>query len=332
MLCEHCGRSFASRKSLSIHCQALHDCATFGCPYCCYSANFRASLLSHVKRIHGKDLTGKQVKPPYTCSLCSFSCFTKYEFGRHKMKHDGAKPHKCPICDFATAEKGTLKKHMRHHTGETPFTCKDCSKKFTSQSGLARHSRIHTGVKPYPCQTCGKAYADKKSLDTHQYTHLNIKPYMCHVCTYSCVRKDILVNHICKAHGLELHDLPAYLANKIAAKNDVSESVKTAVAAARPSVTHTVRVELAGDSPEVVCGGSAMAALDRGTTAQSLTDPEETMIVGSLTPVLMGSSRGSAVGQSYAGQSVGAGIMPSALTYGTDGAEEYGVPLYIIQK
>ncbi|XP_068083980.1 zinc finger protein 2 [Anabrus simplex] len=144
--CNHCGKLYCSRSSVSEHVeihmdQALHECGI---------------------RSMGSTLT----KP----------------MGLHTVENR----FQCPVCQKTLRNTSHLKYHSRSHTGVRPFCCIICGKAFADKGILTRHHRTHTGEKPYSCSSLRDAegcisgpFADS-SNNTLQYSKLRVGAQNCH--------------------------------------------------------------------------------------------------------------------------------------------------------
>lgn len=131
LLCDLCGKGFASVNSLKLH-----------------------------KMQH----TGEK---PFVCSVCSKAFVVKAQLQYHSRLHTGEKPFVCPTCGKGFVGKLGLTQHIRTHTGERPYICTVCGKGFTQSTHLKGHMRSHTGEKPNICHLCGKAYKNRLDLRFH---------------------------------------------------------------------------------------------------------------------------------------------------------------------
>ena len=131
LLCDLCGKGFASVNSLKLH-----------------------------KMQH----TGEK---PFVCSVCSKAFVVKAQLQYHSRLHTGEKPFVCSTCGKGFVGKLGLTQHIRTHTGERPYICTVCGKGFTQSTHLKGHMRSHTGEKPNICHLCGKAYKNRLDLRFH---------------------------------------------------------------------------------------------------------------------------------------------------------------------
>lgn len=131
LLCDLCGKGFASMNSLKLH------------------------RMQH---------TGEK---PFVCSICNKAFVVKAQLQYHARLHTGEKPFVCPTCGKGFVGKLGLTQHVRTHTGERPYICTVCGKAFTQSTHLKGHTRSHTGEKPNICHLCGKAYKNRLDLRFH---------------------------------------------------------------------------------------------------------------------------------------------------------------------
>ncbi|KAM6958849.1 zinc finger and BTB domain-containing protein 9-like [Aplochiton taeniatus] len=110
VICEHCGLTFPSAQSLTIHTHTSHLL------YSCLCCNKHFQHANHLKR--------------------------------HMAVHrgsTGAKGHECPLCYKTFTQKSTLIDHMNLHSGERPHRCAYCNARFAHKPALRRHLKEQHG-------------------------------------------------------------------------------------------------------------------------------------------------------------------------------------------
>uniref|UniRef100_A0AC34GLM1 C2H2-type domain-containing protein n=1 Tax=Panagrolaimus sp. ES5 TaxID=591445 RepID=A0AC34GLM1_9BILA len=65
---------------------------------------------------HGGPTESQDNSKAFVCSICNFSCPSKFHYNSHMNTHGD---HQCSMCDYTSRTEGRLKKHMREsHTRE----------------------------------------------------------------------------------------------------------------------------------------------------------------------------------------------------------------------
>ncbi|XP_055908850.1 zinc finger protein 665 [Eupeodes corollae] len=142
LICDKCGKSFASRTSLNDHSRS--NCGKdplYRCDICDKRFSTAGILKTH-SLLH-KD------EQPYACDKCGKRFKIKAQYKTHiKMKHTDNKPFKCDLCPKAYPYRESLLTHMTVHTGLKRYSCNGCSKRFTCISNLQAHRKVYA-------DTCG---------------------------------------------------------------------------------------------------------------------------------------------------------------------------------
>jgi len=97
-----------------------------------------------------------------------------------------------------------LKKRMSGR--EARYPCSICGKSFKQRCHLYRHIRQHTGKKRFICQICSHGFFQRSNLRQHVRTHSTNEKishrFACHVCPKRFTRKQGMVKHVEKMHGI----------------------------------------------------------------------------------------------------------------------------------
>ncbi|GAB1225130.1 hypothetical protein ENUP19_0243G0009 [Entamoeba nuttalli] len=119
LICPHpgCGKSFNTKKCLSVHMQTHSG------------------------------------KKPFSCNICGMKFLRKHDCNVHMRVHTGEKPYECLICHKHFARHSDLKVHEKVHSDEKPFQCPfiGCCKAFKRKHDLKKHITFHVkhSVKEY---------------------------------------------------------------------------------------------------------------------------------------------------------------------------------------
>jgi KRAB domain-containing zinc finger protein len=212
--CSECEKLFSNHRKLKIHVARAHNKAR-QCEYCEFSTNNKADLLKHVKSSHiqqdsnstelricpdcGKILKGnnhlnfhiktKHLKlTKYSCDLCDFKSYGKYEIRSHIIIHhlplEMRKEFKCDLCPSVLTTAMSLKTHKTHkHSGLRPFSC-FCGKSYALRETLKSHIRnVHNGERKYKCPHCNKGFNSNPRLNDHvNNTHGKKQEIPCDKC------------------------------------------------------------------------------------------------------------------------------------------------------
>jgi len=194
-LCWDCGKGCRSNSAMRIHRLCCHSSAEdkrFSCEHCGKSYALKRSLDLHVAKLHA----GVR----YPCAQCGKLFRSASSLTRHDLMHTQERPFMCKECGKSFRSASELKIHVRYHTGERPFKCQECGKGFVQSYYLTAHMRMHSGEKPYQCPTCDKCFKSAGTLKRHRLTHTGEKPHKCTVCEMAFSRHELLKSHMRKLH------------------------------------------------------------------------------------------------------------------------------------
>ena len=99
--CEHCDKSFASKKSLKAHIESFHEKRRHICEVCGASFSHKGTLKYHIEKNHDKKSKPKQ---SHLCNICGKDYPLKLSLAMHIRRfHEGIydKNYQCDKCDYA---------------------------------------------------------------------------------------------------------------------------------------------------------------------------------------------------------------------------------------
>lgn len=132
LICEHCGREFASVLTLREHIKDLHlNRGTEKCPIC---GKFYFQLANHIRYTHEKKRSGE-------CPIC----LKTVQLLKSHMRDHNREQLPCKECGKTFPGEKYLKKHMKHmHFGGQRYTCLFCPNVYNSSPFL--HMRNKHGA------------------------------------------------------------------------------------------------------------------------------------------------------------------------------------------
>eukprot|EP00794_Sanderia_malayensis_P012904 gene12904-14234_t len=181
-----------------------HDKKLYKCQFCPRTFAIKKSCTIH-ERVH----TGEK---PHQCTTCQRAFTQKSHLADHMRTHTGARPFACNQCSLAFTTHSSRRRHQRvvHKVGEKVYTCELCGAVMTSKYSISRHLKRHeTGVvkneeKKFLCSICNHYFASSSSLRKHlQRMHNNEGGNtMCTLCNMSYYSESTLQQHLSRVHAI----------------------------------------------------------------------------------------------------------------------------------
>uniref|UniRef100_A0A3B3UIH6 Zinc finger protein 250-like n=1 Tax=Poecilia latipinna TaxID=48699 RepID=A0A3B3UIH6_9TELE len=215
--CQHCGKTFVSVQSLTLH-EAKHTGESrFRCGVCSKTFTNMASLNYH-QWLHVEDKPHKcdvclktfgleshlmshkklhTVKEKHVCDVCNRSFRLRRAMTQHRLTHSDDKQYACDVCGKRFKLEGSLKVHAKTHTErDRTFLCHVCCRTFLWKGTLMAHLKTHSSVRPFVCAVCSKGFWFKCDLKKHMRIHSDEAPYECSECGRRFKQKANLDSHI----------------------------------------------------------------------------------------------------------------------------------------
>ena len=172
-LCEACGKSYLSKRSLRRH-VAIHTGNRSLCYICAKQFTNEYEVKRHIQAAH--------FGIRYQCDQCESSYKTKCGLKYHKSVHLGDYKFICSICSRGFNYKADFEDHMAYHEGVKRHKCGKCEMYFCSRSNMMRHFRQCGKLvgRSNNCVMCGKCFKTKRYLNEHvQNVHENKSVWQC---------------------------------------------------------------------------------------------------------------------------------------------------------
>ncbi|KXJ82691.1 hypothetical protein RP20_CCG011158 [Aedes albopictus] len=191
LICELCGKKYATISSLTVHRSQHKEYQRFKCDECPKAFTFQCYLENH-KRIEHRN-------ERLICPLCGKLFKYGPDLKRHSLQHEEDKPFKCEECPAAFRHPSALHSHKAIHE-KLVFTCSICNKNFRYANSLRVHKRIHSGVKRFRCEICDREFSQKAPLMKHMDIHSVDRQVKCVVCDKVYYKKVELTIHQAQEH------------------------------------------------------------------------------------------------------------------------------------
>ncbi|XP_062548893.1 zinc finger protein 160-like [Armigeres subalbatus] len=191
MVCELCGKKYATVTSLAVHRSQHKEYQRFKCDECPKAFTFQCYLDNHIRIEHRHERL--------ICPLCGKLFKYGPDLKRHSLQHEEEKPFKCEECPAAFRHPSALHSHKAIHE-KLVFTCPICKKDFRYANSLRVHKRLHSGVKRFRCEICDREFSQKAPLMKHMTIHSVDRQVKCVVCDKVYYKKVELIIHQAKEH------------------------------------------------------------------------------------------------------------------------------------
>lgn len=166
--CAKCHSEFSNVKKLTRHLQQSHN--IFQCDECDLDFKTKWQFLKHARIVHMKAIA--ETKELKTCTHCGKVLKGNNHLNFHiRTKHLKLTKYTCDLCDFRSYGKYEIRSHIEiHHLPlelRKEFPCDLCPSVLTTLMSLKIHkTHKHSKLRPHHC-FCGKSFSLKETLKTH---------------------------------------------------------------------------------------------------------------------------------------------------------------------
>ena len=161
--CKDCGRRFGNMTHLRRHMMIHTNAKPYLCDHCGKSFRSERSRSIHDKLFHHDGESHR-----FQCDICKKKFGSQQNLDRHELVHTGFKPHLCVTCGRRFKSKETLRDHdKRVHQGKFEFSCKTCGHGFKTEFKLQLHLLMHQQYSDYKCQRCNDKCDSMAELMAH---------------------------------------------------------------------------------------------------------------------------------------------------------------------
>ena len=187
ILCDICGFSATSKRSMRIHIQSK----------CISKSNKNTSIYKNKT----KNISLK--KNYHRCTKCAFESRSPYYLNTHKYEQHMTELPACSVCGIIYKNRICLLKHMKEKHPIKGLVCDICDYIATSLWLLNKHKNSVHFKMQYPCTLCDYKGPGKNNLHMHKM-RVHKECYLkCNDCVYMAGDYMQLKDHKKKNHNIE---------------------------------------------------------------------------------------------------------------------------------
>lgn len=157
-MCHTCDNAYLTKRKLRDHNRYKHG-ELSSCNHCIKTFSSKKKLECHVQTVHDKVIRFK-------CSQCEKGFISSFALKRHNMTHVGTNE-TCQHCHVTFLSSRGLGKHISQSHKDKVFFCKDCNKVFKNRKAKTSHyKRVH--CESVMCPECNKTFKLNHNFEIHK--------------------------------------------------------------------------------------------------------------------------------------------------------------------